>query len=407
MTGGEKHSALVLGDSPLTIEDIVSVAREYRPVSVSDGARRRIRLSRAVVDTLLKHDVKVYGITTGFASLRHTRISPEKAGKLSENLIKSHACGVGGPFDEDVVRAAMLLRAQTFSLGYSGVTEKLCDTIVKALNNKIYPFVPEQGSVGSSGDLAPLSHLFLALIGNPYGMIHRRNVETSWQVTSAMRRGGGEYISHARREDFVTLGDLSGETPLAPLSLQAKEGLAATNSAAFATALAALSAFDAGRLIESSELITALSFEALQAVPDALDDKIANSRPYAGHSASARAIRTALDNSDMCPGYVISGFNMAEYNQALIGLTQTLAENRDGADAKSAAALEGLLQQMRERQGKIPGELRQARAERSGQSESLPARDAELVICRMAFASVTESWERLLGWGEGDNSASE
>ncbi|MFQ5607354.1 MAG: histidine ammonia-lyase [Candidatus Zixiibacteriota bacterium] len=373
-------------------------------LSGSVSARGGASPSRAVVETLLKRDVKVYGITTGFASLRDKRISPEQAGRLSENLIRTHACGVGEPFGEDVVRAAMFVRAHTFSLGCSGVTERLADRLIQALNEKVYPFVPSQGSVGSSGDLAPLSHLFLALIGDPDGMIHRRSVEPGFGAGVTAIERGGAYISQARREDFVSLAEIRSQTSLTlltPYALQAKEGLAATNSALFATVVAALAAYDAESLLVSSELIAALSFEALQASPDCLDEKITSSRPYAGHVTSAGNMRAALTGSDLSPDFTISGFNMARYNQALIALSSLCSESAQAGDIAAASTLEGLATLMRERQRQIQDELREARMTRAqpgGTGDDTRTRNRELERCSQVFASVREAWEHLLGW---------
>ena len=155
----------------LTIEQVVGVARERWTVSVSEGARNRVSCCRVMVEELLARGEKVYGLTTGFGKLRDVTIAPKDVERLQVNLIRSHACGVGAPFDEDVVRAAMLLRANTLCRGNSGIRLETLQAVVDLLNDGVYPFVPQQGSVGASGDLAPLSHLALVLMGDPEGRI--------------------------------------------------------------------------------------------------------------------------------------------------------------------------------------------------------------------------------------------
>ena len=153
----------------LTLADVVAVARCRRRVVLADDARGRMDRCRAMVDVLLRQSIKVYGLTTGFGKLRDVVIEREQAARLQRNLIRSHAAGVGAPFSEEVVRAALLLRANTLCRGNSGIRSEVVHNLVEILNSDVYPYVPQQGSVGASGDLAPLSHLALVAIGDPEG----------------------------------------------------------------------------------------------------------------------------------------------------------------------------------------------------------------------------------------------
>src|SRR5262245_60886759 len=215
--------AVTIGDParPLTIESVAAVAREFAGVRIAPDAARRVELSREIVKVLVTKDVKVYGLTTGFASLREIRLDADDAGRLSGHLIRSHAAGVGRPFDEDVVRASMLLRAATLLKGNSGVRLELVRRLVAMLNARVYPYVPEQGSLGSSGDLAPLSHVFLVLMGDPHARVHRRlladraadaasaGASLDLDVATSPRRttsADSAYVVGATAADFVPLG---------------------------------------------------------------------------------------------------------------------------------------------------------------------------------------------------------
>lgn len=385
---------LVLGERKLCLQDVVDVARHGRLVKLSAGAQKRIALSRVVVDTLMARKVKIYGLTTGFASLRDRLIDPSEAEALSENLIRSHSAGVGAPFDEDVVRAAMLVRAQALSLGRSGVRLEFVQTVLDMLNTGVYPYVPEQGSVGSSGDLAPLSHLFLVAIGDPDGKVHRRILDknTGKSVSS---------IRASRDEDFIALRDLGiTALPFKPIRLGAKEGLAANNGAVFSAVVTALAVFDCDRAVNNSELITALSYEALNAVPDCLDEEITASRPHVGHRDSAENIKAALRGSKIALDYGACGFNMARYNRSLI----RLRELRSTVTSKDQTLVDSLWQSMSDYQEGIPAALEKTRQQMfAEQSERHPAKEIELAACEKVFAPIRKLWEEFLGWSDSAN----
>ncbi len=375
MSDSEHTRPLILGEQDLTIEDIVAVAREFRPVALSGKAKERVALSRAVVEELLQHDVKVYGITTGFASLRDQRIAAADAGQLSTNLIKSHSTGVGEPFDEDVVRGAMLVRAHTLAHGYSGVRVEMVQVLLDMLNARVYPFVPQKGSVGSSGDLAPLSHLFLLAIDDPEALVYQRRSEAV----------SDSYVTDARESDFVALRDLpESALPFTPITLQAKEGLGANNGAVFSAVVTALAAYDSQNLLAVEELVAALSFEALQAVPDCLHQSIVGARPHPGHKESAEHIRTALKGSQLVPEDKAASLNMAHFNCALMKLHRLTTEAPDDINT---ASLTKLHQSMADTQAAL--------CERHDDHES----------CASHFQPILDNWRTALGWESAINSA--
>ncbi|MFQ5608166.1 MAG: histidine ammonia-lyase, partial [Candidatus Zixiibacteriota bacterium] len=337
-----------------------------------------------------------YGITTGFASLRDRRIDSSDAGKLSANLIRSHAVGVGEPFPEDVVRAAIVVRAQALSLGYSGVRVEFIEALLQLLNERIYPSVPQQGSVGSSGDLAPLSHLFLTVIGDPQARVHRRHARGVADEGAHLRRSGGEYVADARAGDFVPLAELGyNSLPFNPLRLEAKEGLAANNGAVFAAVVAALAVYDAGNIVSSSELIASLSFEALQAVPDCLDEAITASRPHRGHISSANNIRKALEGSaTVCASRAqgLSGFNMAHYNRTLLALKELLNTAQTAGLSEFDCDVIGELHAfMSEYQGSVQDALARAR-DASARPGVKSAKERELALSEVVFSPIREKW---------------
>lgn len=156
---------IILTGNDLTIEQVVDVARHHRRIILSERAVERIKESRKIVDGIVENDKVVYGINTGFGLLSNVKISKDKTSELQKNLVMSHACGVGKPFTEEIVRAIMLLRVNTFAKGLSGIRLETVNVLIDMLNKDICPYVPSKGSVGSSGDLAPLSHIILVMIG--------------------------------------------------------------------------------------------------------------------------------------------------------------------------------------------------------------------------------------------------
>ena len=235
-------------------------------------ARERMQEARDVIESLVAEGAVVYGVTTGFGDLASTFIAPEDAERLQENLLMSHAAGVGPAFGRDVVRAMLLLRANTLALGHSGCRPLLVDRLLDFLRLGIHPVVPEQGSVGASGDLAPLAHLALPLIG-------RGHVEFGGQVIPAL----------------IALR----EAGLEPLTLQAKEGLALLNGTQMMSALGALLLADADRLVRTASVAAAQSVEALLGTDVAFAAAYQLARPHPGQIAVAAELRHLLRDSGL------------------------------------------------------------------------------------------------------------
>jgi histidine ammonia-lyase len=261
---------VALTGSDLTIADVEAVARHDAGVRLDDAARARMQEARDVIDALVAEGAVVYGVTTGFGDLATTFIDPSQAGRLQENLLMSHAAGVGPAFPREAVRAMLLLRANTLALGHSGCRPLVVDRLLEFLERGIHPVVPEQGSLGASGDLAPLAHLALPVIG-------RGEVEHEGRVVAAseaLRRAG-----------------------LEPLTLEAKEGLALLNGTQMMGALGALFLADADRLVRTASVAAALSVEALLGTDVAFSAAYQQARPHPGQVAVAAQLRHLLRDS--------------------------------------------------------------------------------------------------------------
>src|SRR5918994_7940001 len=228
---------LLLTGRDLTIDQVIEVARGRRAVSLDPAAGERMRGSRSVIERLVADGAVVYGVTTGFGDLADVRIEPALTAELQRNLVRSHAAGVGDPLPDEVVRAMLLLRANTLAVGLSGVRVELAELLVAMLNAAIHPLVPSRGSLGASGDLAPLAHLALVIIG-----------EGEASVDGAGPGPGATALERAG---------------LAPLALEAKEGLALLNGTQLMAGLGSLAHHDALRLALSADVIGAMSLEAM------------------------------------------------------------------------------------------------------------------------------------------------
>ena len=263
---------VVLTGADLDIGDVEAVARHGARAALDVHARERMAEARAVIDALVERGEVVYGVTTGFGDLATTFIPPADAARLQENLLASHAAGVGRPFPREVVRAMLLLRANTLALGHSGCRPLLVDRICRFLELGIHPVVPEQGSVGASGDLAPLAHLALPLVG-------RGEVELGGQVMPSL----------------VALREVG----LEPLVLQPKEGLALLNGTQLMSALGALLLADADRLVRTASVAAAMSVEALLGTDVAFAAPYQLARPHPGQVAVAAELRHLLRDSGL------------------------------------------------------------------------------------------------------------
>ncbi|MEZ5124866.1 MAG: histidine ammonia-lyase [Thermoleophilia bacterium] len=254
----------------LTLDELIRVARGGEEATLAAQSYPRMEASRRLIEETLAGGKPVYGVNTGFGKFSDVAIAAADVVKLQRNLVLSCCVGVGTPLPSEVVRAMMLLRANSLAAGDSGVRPVLVEHLVELLNRGVHPVVPSQGSVGASGDLAPLAHLSLVLMGRGHAAVD------------------GE---------IVTGGEALRRAALEPLELQAKEGLSLCNGTQAMTALTALAVHDAARLADSADVVAALSAEALRAVAAAFDERLHRSRPHAGQIASAANLRRLLGDS--------------------------------------------------------------------------------------------------------------
>lgn len=255
------HAPLLLGLAGIQLDDLIAVAERNQSVQLEPSCAAYLQKIRAHVQALLGPNApNTYGVNTGFGALAETRIQPEDLARLQVNLVRSHAAGVGPEYPEAVVRAMMLLRATTLSRGTSGVRPQLAQHLLDCLNAGIHPCIPQQGSLGASGDLAPLAHLALVLIGE------------GWATYRGERLSGAEALARAG---------------LRPIALEAKEGLALINGTQAMTADLALTVQRAQRLATAADAIGALSLQVLLGSVRPLDARIHAARPHAGQRESA------------------------------------------------------------------------------------------------------------------------
>lgn len=271
-------SSLELGGH-LTLQDVLSVARLRMPVSLSSTAREAVRRARLMVDELVQARRPVYGITTGFGKFSDVIISPDETALLQRNLLMSHACGVGDPLDEEATRAMMVLRAHALAKGHSGIRPETLDLLLDMLNHGVHPVVPEQGSLGASGDLAPLAHMCLPLIG--LGETYFRGQRLP--AREALTRAG-----------------------LRPVELSSKEGLALINGTQAMTGIGAITLHDGLNLLRVADIASALTSEALGAIPAAWDPRIQSLRLHPGQMTVAANLRRLVQGSALVtePGEV-------------------------------------------------------------------------------------------------------
>jgi histidine ammonia-lyase len=248
------------------------VTRNGQPVALAPDARKRMSASRAVIERVVAAGDTVYGVTTGFGDLADVRIEPGQTAELQRNLVRSHAAGVGEPLPAEVVRAILLLRANGLAVGLSGVRPELVDLLCEMLNAGVHPVVPSRGSVGASGDLAPLAHVALVLIGEG----HVEAASGPLQGGEALRSAG-----------------------LEPIELQAKEGLALLNGTQLMAGLAVLALHDARRLALEADLIGAMSLEAMLGTASAFDEALVGARAHPGQVAAAAHLRKILADSEI------------------------------------------------------------------------------------------------------------
>lgn len=281
---------VVLDGRSLTVADVVAVARGGATVSTDAGARKRLAASREVVDRAVAQGTTVYGVNTGFGKLASVRIAAGDVLRLQRNLIISHAAGVGDPLPVDAVRALMLLRANVLLMETSGVRPELVDRLLAVLNARVHPVVPEQGSVGASGDLAPLAHVALVLIGEG-------------EVLGSGDEGRGTR-DESSRNAASPVSRLSAAAALRaagiePFVLGAKEGIAFVNGTQAQTGMLALLVHDARNLWRAAHAAAAASLEALRGTPDPFAEALHRVRPHPGQMASAALLRELLAHSEI------------------------------------------------------------------------------------------------------------
>jgi histidine ammonia-lyase len=260
----------VLNGDDLEIDHVWAVAVEGASAELSDSARARMRASRQVVETAAASPSRTYGVNTGFGRLVTKTIPPELADELQIRLLRSHACGVGDPYPDEIVRAALLLRANALATGHSGTRVEVAELLLECLARRVLPRVPSRGSVGASGDLAPLAHLALPLIGEG----------EAWFDGELLP--GGEALARAGLE---------------PLLLRAKEGLSLINGTQFMAAFCALGVVRARRLATAADIACALSLEALQGSRTAFSPAVQALRPLRGQAESAENVLLLLEGS--------------------------------------------------------------------------------------------------------------
>jgi len=264
---------VTLDGESLTIESVESVAVRNEPVALAAAAIARMHISRAVIDRLANGDAPVYGVNTGVGRLSDVRISPEELEQLQRNVIRSHAAGVGEPLPRETVRAMMLIRANVLAKGFSGIRPVVAERLCDLLNRGVTPVVPSRGSVGASGDLAPLSHIALVLIG-----------EGEARLGPAERLSGGDALRRAGIE---------------PLTLAAKEGVSLINGTQAMLAVGCLELLAAERLANNADLICALSLDALRGSSHAFEPALHQARPHPGQIVTVGNLARLLEGSQI------------------------------------------------------------------------------------------------------------
>ena len=261
-----------LNGQALTLEKIAAVAIGDEHVAIAPAARPRIAGSRKVIERIVARDAVVYGVNTGFGKLSDVRVPRDELRQLQLNLVRSHACGIGEPLSEPEVRAMMLLRANVLTLGFSGIRWDVIELLCEMLNRRVHPVVPEKGSVGASGDLAPLAHLALSMIGEGEVFFRGQRMATA----EALRRA-----------------------KLKSLELAAKEGLALLNGTQAMHAVGGLALLRAQRLVRVADVSGAMSLEALKGTPVAFDARLQDARPQPGQKAVAEHLLSLMEDSEI------------------------------------------------------------------------------------------------------------
>jgi len=256
----------------ISLVQLAAVALGGEAVHISPVARPRILASRKAIEQIVERDAVVYGVNTGFGKLSDVRIPQSELRQLQLNLVRSHACGIGNPLSEPEARAIMVLRANVLALGFSGIRFEVIELLCEMLNRRVCPVVPEKGSVGASGDLAPLAHLALSLIGEGEAFFEGQRMASA----EALRRA-----------------------QLTPVQLEAKEGLALLNGTQAMHAVGGLALLRAKRLARIADVAGAMSLEALKGTPAAFDSRLQDARPHPGQKAVAKHLLSLIEGSEI------------------------------------------------------------------------------------------------------------
>ena len=268
---------LILNGQSLTLEQISEVARGSLSVTLGSDARKRIEASRRIVEDITSSNRVVYGVNTGFGKLSDIHIPPSELAELQLNLVRSHACGVGPALSEEETRAMLLLRANVLARGLSGARPVVVETLIAMLEHGVHPLIPSKGSVGASGDLAPLAHLSLTVIGEGECIYQGERMQSA----EGLRRAGIE-----------------------PVKLEAKEGLALLNGTQAMGAVGGLALKRGDILARTADVAGAMTLEALRGTPVAFDERIHTARPHVGQMDSAAHLRDLLRNSEIRTSHV-------------------------------------------------------------------------------------------------------
>ena len=267
-----ESNTLILDGSHLTIQDLISVTRGNRKISISEDSKERIIKSRNIIEQLIKNDSVIYGVTTGFGKLANTRIPSDELAKLQVNLIRSHSIGFKPYIPDEIILGAMVIEINSFCKGASGIRLEIVDYLVKFVNHRVIPLAPSVGSVGASGDLSPLAHIASVLLGE----------------------GKAKY-----QDEILSADKILEKLNLPPLSLQAKEGIALINGTHVLTSYGAHAVYDAINAVKNSALALSLSLEAFQGNPTAFREYLMNLRPHKGQKAFAKAVQKIVKDSEI------------------------------------------------------------------------------------------------------------
>ena len=350
-------NALHISGNDLTLEAVREVAVERRPVLLSADARELVDAARAVVDDIVAGNKLAYAITTGVGKLSDVRIAGDQIRELQINLVRSHAVGLGKPLAAAEVRAMMLLRANSLAKGYSGVRATVIDTLCEMLNRGVIPFVPSQGSVGASGDLAPLAHLALALIGE------------------------GECIGDSEclesKGSRIAAADALKRAQIKAITLEAKEAISLINGTQAMLAVGTLALLAAETLVDSADVIGGLSCDALKGTDAAFDERIHHARPHSGQTQTAANLRKMLEGSEIRESHRTCGRVQDAYSLRCIpqvhgAVRDTLAHCRQIFEIEANSAVDNPLVFVSGKNRVGTGDPR-ALAERSTATEPNPA----------------------------------